>query len=399
MMSSLNEQPVSRRSALAQIGVVLAGAPSILRGRYRLFSQARTEYSARCVQLMEASIVVDMLNQFRFQDFSEKPPRIDRWLKEQGSMTKADADLYLGSKMTAVALGHSPANYDDGIRFFAEWNGFLAAYSDWFTRVDDASDFARAKASNKLGVMLTFQNSQHFRRPDDVNTFWSLGQRISQLTYNMNNGIGSGFLEQRDGGLSVFGQSIVERMNQVGMAVDLSHCADQTTMDGIAASKRPVLFTHANCRALAPSLTRLKTDDAIRAMAKTGGVMGVSFIRFMVRETEPVTIEHLLDHVDYAVKLVGVEHIGVGSDLDMVGNPNPIAGGGDPRTQPNFARYKYHEDAAGKITIAGLDHPKRMFDLTEGLIRRRYSDANISAILGGNAVRVLSDIWRPVQSG
>jgi membrane dipeptidase len=210
----------------------------------------------------------------------------------------------------------------------------------------------------------------------------------------MSNGIGSGFLEQRDGGLTVFGQSIVERMNQVGMAVDVSHCGDQTTMDAIVASKRPVVFTHANCRALAPSLPRLKTDEAIRAMAKTGGVMGVSFIRFMVRDMEPVTIEHALDHIDHAVKLVGVEHVGVGSDLDMVGNPNPIGGGNDPRTQPNFARYKYHEDAAGKITIAGLDHPKRMFDLTEGLIRRRYSDADISAILGANAVRVLTDIWR-----
>jgi len=393
-MIPFNGQPVSRRTALTQMALAVAGAPAILRGRYRVFAHAQTEYSARCIQLMEASIVVDLLNQFRFQDFSEKPPRIDRWLKEPGSLTAADADVYLGSKMTAVGLGHAPANYDDGIRFFAEWNGFLAAYSDWFTRVDDASDFARAKSSNKLGVMITFQNSQHFRRPEDVNTFWSLGQRISQLTYNMNNGIGSGFLEQRDGGLSIFGQSIVERMNQVGMVVDLSHCGDQTTMDGIAASKRPVIFTHANCRALAPNLTRLKTDEAIRAMAKTGGVMGVSFIRFMVRETEPVTIEHVLDHIDHAVKLVGVDHVGVGSDLDMVGNPNPIGGGSDPRTQPNFDRYKYHEDSAGKITIAGLDHPKRMFDLTDGLIRRRYTDANIAAILGGNAVRVLTDIWR-----
>jgi len=392
-MIPFNGQPVSRRTALTQMALAVAGAPAILRGRYRVFAHAQTEYSARCIQLMEASIVVDLLNQFRFQDFSEKPPRIDRWLKEPGSLTAADADVYLGSKMTAVGLGHAPANFDDGIRFFAEWNGFLAAYSDWFTRVDDASDFARAKSSNKLGVMITFQNSQHFRRPEDVNTFWSLGQRISQLTYNMNNGIGSGFLEQRDGGLSIFGQSIVERMNQVGMVVDLSHCGDQTTMDGIAASKRPVIFTHANCRALAPNLTRLKTDEAIRAMAKTGGVMGVSFIRFMVRETEPVTIEHVLDHIDHAVKLVGVDHVGVGSDLDMVGNPNPIGGGSDPRTQPNFDRYKYHEDSAGKITIAGLDHPKRMFDLTDGLIRRRYTDANIAGILGGNAVRVLTDIW------
>jgi membrane dipeptidase len=393
-MPSFNEHAVSRRTALAHMGLAFAGAPAILRGRFRVFAESQTEYSARCIQLMEASVVVDLLNQFRFQDFSEKPPRIDRWLKEPGSLTAADADVYRGSKMTAVGLGHAPANYEDGIRYFAEWNGFLAAYSDWFTRVDDASDFARAKSTNKLGVMITFQNSQHFRRPDDVNTFWALGQRISQLTYNMNNGIGSGFLEQRDGGLSIFGQSIVERMNQVGMAVDVSHCGDQTTMDGIAASKRPVIFTHANCRALAPSLTRLKTDEAIRAMAKTGGVMGVSFIRFMVREQEPVTIEHALDHIDYAVKLVGVEHVGVGSDIDMVGNPNPMGGGSDPRTQPNFSRYKYHEDSGGKITIAGLDHPKRMFDLTEGLIRRRYTDANISAILGGNALRVLTDIWR-----
>ena len=393
-MPSQPDRPVSRRTALAQLGIAVAGAPAILRGRYRVFTDAATEYSARCIKLMEQSIVVDLLNQFRFQDFAEKPPRIDRWLKEPGTLTAADADIYRGSKMTALALGHSPGNYDEGIRFFADWNGFLAGYSDWFTRIDDASDFARAKAANKLGIMITFQNSQHFRRPDDVNTFWGLGQRVSQLTYNMNNGIGSGFLEQRDGGLSMFGLSIVERMNQVGMAVDVSHCADQTTMDAIAVSKRPVIFTHANCRALAPSLTRLKTDEAIRGMAKSGGVMGVAFIRFMVREQEPVTIEHALDHIDYAVKLVGVEHIGVGSDLDMVGNPNPMGGGMDPRTQPNFARYHYHEDAGGKITIAGLDHPKRMFDLTEGLIRRRYNDSDISGILGANAARVLSDIWR-----
>jgi len=393
-MASHPDRSISRRTALGRLGVTLVAAPAILRGRFRVFTGAATEYSARCIKLMEESIVVDLLNQFRFQDFAEKPPRIERWLKEPGALSAADADIYRGSRMTAVALGHSPADYDEGIRFFADWNGLLAGYSDWFTRIDDASDFARAKAAKKLGIMITFQNSQHFRRADDVNTFWGLGQRISQLTYNMNNGIGSGFLEQRDGGLSMFGLSIVERMNQVGMAVDLSHCADQTTMDGIAASKRPVVFTHANCRALAPSLTRLKTDEAIKGMAKTGGVMGVAFIRFMVREQEPVTIEHVLDHVDYAAKLVGVEHVAVGSDLDMVGNPNPIGGGMDPKKQPNFDRYHFHTDSAGKLTITGLDHPKRMFDLTEGLIRRRYSDADITGIIGGNAVRVLTRIWQ-----
>ena len=129
-------------------------------------------------------------------------------------------------------------------------------------------------------------------------------------------------------------------------------------------------------------------------MAKSGGVMGVSFIRFMVREEEPVTIDNVLDHVDHIAKLVGVEHVAVGSDVDMVGNPNPMNGGNDPRTQPNFSRYKFHVDSAGKLTVAGLDHPKRMFDLTEGLIRRGYKDADIAGILGANAVRVLTDIWR-----
>jgi membrane dipeptidase len=247
--------------------------------------------------------------------------------------------------------------------------------------------------------MLTFQNSQHFRTPVDVTTFFGLGQRISQLTYNMNNGIGSGFLEQRDGGLSVFGLSIVERMNSVGMAVDVSHCADQTTLDAIGASKQPVIFTHANCRALSPSLMRNKTDEAIRGMAKSGGVMGIAYIRFLVREQGPVTIEHVLDHVDHVRKIAGVQHIAIGSDMDMVGNPNPIGGGRDPRNQPNFGRYKYHEDTDGSITVKGLDHPKRMFDLTEGLIRRGYSDTDIGLIIGGNAVRVLTGIWsKPVPA-
>ena len=122
--------------------------------------------------------------------------------------------------------------------------------------------------------------------------------------------------------------------------------------------------------------------------------MGIDFIRFMVRNAEPVSIEDALDHFDYVRKLVGVEHLAVGSDLDLVGNGNPVGGGGfNPATQPNFERYGYHVDAPDHVAIKGLDHPKRTFDLTEGLIRRGYSDADIKLILGGNAVRVLKKIW------
>ena len=398
-MSDGRERPITRRTAVAAIALGVAGAPAFVRGRYRLFAQSSTDYSARCIQLMERSLVVDLLNQFRFEDFAEKPPRITTWLSRVGSVSREDMDIYRGSGITALGLGHGANDYEGALRWFAEWNGLIAAYPDWLARIDEAGDFAATKQARKLGVMLTFQNSQHFRTPKDVETFFSLGQRISQLTYNFNNRIGSGFLEQRDGGLSVFGLSIVEKMNEVGMAVDLSHCADVTTLDGIAASKQPVIFTHANCRALAPGLTRLKTDEAIRGMAKSGGVMGLSFLRILVRESEPVTVAHMLDHVDHVVKLVGVQHVAVGSDMDIVGNPNPIGGGMNPSAQPNFARYKFHTDSAGRITIPGLDHPKRMFDFTEGLIGRGYSDADIALILGGNAVRVLGGIWsRPVPA-
>ena len=385
---------VSRRSALLTLATAAIGAPAVLRGRFPLFAQSATEYSARAIKLMGDTVVIDLLNQFRFADYNEqKPPKSLVWMSRPNSFAETDWNIYRSSGIHVFSLGAGAGSYEDGLRFFADWNGFIAGYSDWFTRIDDVSDFARVRAQKKVGVMITMQDSTHFRSPADVDTFFALGQRISQLTYNFNNRIGSGFLEERDGGLSVFGRGIMARMEQVGMGVDVSHCGDQTTLDALEAAKKPVLFSHATCRALLPKATRCKTDEQIRKMAATGGVMGINFIRFMDRDQEPVTIEHVLDHFDYVRKLVGVQHLAVGSDLDVVGNPNPIGGGGDPRTQPNFARYLYHEAADGAITVKGLDHPKRMFDLTEGLIRRGYSDADIAGILGGNAARVLGTIW------
>ena len=379
---------ITRRTAISCLA-----APAFLRRRYRLFAQSPAEYSARAVALLRENPVVDLLNQFRFPDYSEKPPKIDRWLQQPETFTAADAAVYQGSGINVFALGDSAPDFVEGLRFFAEWNGFLAAHPDWLLRIGAVSDIERAHRDRKIGVMLTMQDSTHFRGPDDVNAFFGLGQRISQLTYNFNNRIGSGFLEQRDGGLSVFGLSVMQRMEQVGMAVDASHCGDQTTLDALDAATKPVIFTHASCRALLPGRMRAKTDEAIRGMAKTGGVMGINFIRFMVRDREPVTIEHVLDQFDYARKLAGVEYLAVGSDLDVVGNANPIGGGFRPSSQPNFARYGFHSGENGQIAVDGLGHPKRMFDLADGLIRRGYSDADIRLILGGNAVRVLRAIW------
>lgn len=388
--------PIGRRESVRRLAALAVGAPAFLTGRYRLSPDVDHQYSARAVRLVEETTVVDMLDQFRFADYAERPPRSERWLRVPRSFRREDYETYRTSGIRVFALGLGAGSYEDGLRFAADWNSFIAAYDEWFLRIDDVADFARARQAGKVGIMLTLQGSDHFRTPADVDTFFALGQRASQLTYNFATRIGAGFLENDDGGLTVFGASIVERMNRVGMAVDASHCGDRTTLDALAASTKPVIFSHASCRALLPGHRRCKTDEMIRLLAKGGGVMGIPMIRFMIRDREPVTLAHVLDHVDHVARLVGIEHVGVGSDLDVVGNPNPVnvpPGGRRPQDQPNFDRYQYHEGEGGRITIAGLDHPKRMYDLTEGLIARGYGDADIRLVLGGNWQRALSHIW------
>jgi membrane dipeptidase len=168
-------------------------------------------------------------------------------------------------------------------------------------------------------------------------------------------------------------------------------------MDALAAVTRPPLFTHASSRALLPDCSRCKTDDALKQLAAKGGVVGIPMIRFMIRPAPPVTVEHVADHVEHLVRLIGPEHVGVGSDLDMAGLANPMSregGIGNVANQPNFARYNAYFAANGGAHVDGLDHPRRLFDLTEALVRRGHSDATIGLILGGSFARVLRTTWR-----
>ena len=180
-------------------------------------------------------------------------------------------------------------------------------------------------------------------------------------------------------------------MNEVGMAVDVSHCGDQTTLDAFEVSTSPVLITHSNVRKLAGGHPRCKSDEAIRKMAKSGGVMGITGVRNFVRDKEPTTIEHMLDHFDYVAKLVGVEHLGVGSDMDPDGYDDIP----EPAYSALKGAYKDSYKFRDKIDTDGFDNPLKIFTLTEGLIRRGYADADIELILGGNFKRALGEIWKP----
>ena len=385
-----NKNLITRRDMLRGTGAaaaVLIAAPMFNRGRYRLFASSPTEYSGKTVDLIGRANVIDMLSVLTL-DFNKQA----KWLKDPDTFTASDLQPYIESGINvfhpAVGMG-GPDAYNSALQFFASWNGFIANTDEHFIRVDSPADLRRAKKSGKIGIILGLQNSEHFRRPDDVDFFRGLGQRVSQLTYNSRNLIGNGSTERRDEGISDFGVAIIERMNKVGMAVDVSHCGDRTTLDAFEISKKPVLVTHSNCRALVPGHPRLKTDEAIQKVGLSDSVIGITGVRMFVKADEPTTVENVLDHFDHVRKLIGPEHLGVGSDMDLYGYDAMPA---DLNKQLR-AGYKGSYSFREKIDIEGLNHPKRMFDLTEGLIRRKYSDADIEGILGGNFERVLTRIW------
>ena len=386
---SVNDRGMTRREAIraaaAASGYLLA-APYFNVGRYRVFAQG-PEYSARTIRLMQESLVIDMLSPLTLNW-----PLQRKWSVNAETFTDADFQRYRESGINVfhVAFGMGGIDaFNTVLQHIATQNSFIAGQDERFMRIDSAADFERARTSGKIGFLIGVQNSSHFRRPDDVDTFHALGQRVSQLTYNSRNMIGNGATERRDDGLSDFGVAIVQRMNEVGMAVDTSHCGDRTTIDACEVSKKPVLITHSNVRNLVNGHPRTKPDEAILAMARTGGVMGITGVRNFVHHTEPTTIEHYIDHFDYVKKLIGVEHLGIGSDIDLDGY--------DDMPPEDYAQLKagYKDSYAfrEKIDIEGIDHPKRMFDVTEGLIRRGYDDREIVGILGGNFARVLGEIW------
>ena len=388
---------LNRRDAL-KAAAVAAAAPMINLGSFQLFAQSTDKYSTRAVDLVRNTTTLDMLNPFSlYATLASLMPRkpgeapIRTWFNDPTTFTEKDFAVFRDSGIDVyhIAVGTGGPNaYDETLRFLALWNGLIAHHSDWLTRIDSPQSFASLKKSGKKGILLGLQNSEHFRTPADVDLFYSVGQRVSLLTYNSRNLIGTGSTERTDSGISDFGVAVIERMNKLGMAVDVAHCGEMTSIDACTVSTQPVLITHANCKALDPH-PRCKSDEAIKKMAATGGVMGITGVRMFVTAQEPTTIEDVLNHYDHVAKLVGVEHVGVGSDIDLYGyDALP-----DPMRKALHASYKASYAFREKDDIEGVNHPKRFYDIAQGLIRRGYSDNDIGGILGGNFQRVLTKIW------
>jgi membrane dipeptidase len=275
----------------------------------------------------------------------------------------------------------------------------LESLDDCYLVVESASDIAKAKQEGLVGVILGLQDGRPLEdRIEYVRVLHALGVRVIQLTYNRRNLIGDGCLEPGNAGLSRFGAAAIKEMNRLGILIDLSHCGVRTTLDAIEASEAPVAITHANPSTFSPS-PRNKPDDVFRALAKRGGVAGLTTFSPLVARTSSAapTLDDFVQLVDHAVNLMGVDHVGIGTDhTDGVFDPaefNKEWGWQAPlyRDLSEFMGPWYGYETKN---VVGLESAAEWGNLSDALVRRGYRDGDVQKIVGGNFLRVFESVWR-----
>jgi membrane dipeptidase len=228
---------------------------------------------------------------------------------------------------------------------------------------------------------------------DRVDVLYGLGVRCMGLVYSESNAIGSGLREKADGGLTDFGYRVVDRMNRLGMAIDLAHVGDRTSLDAIEASSKPVFITHAGSRTVWPT-KRMKPDNVLQAMAERGGVIGIEAApHTTLSETHPRhSIESVMDHFRYLEKLIGIDHVAFGPDTlfgDHVALHKLFS------KQLSVAQIQSGKSFPEVEYVDGLENPSEYVNIVRWLVREGYSDQDIAKVVGENVLRVLGSVWVP----
>ncbi|MCI2423308.1 dipeptidase [Saccharopolyspora sp. K220] len=224
-----------------------------------------------------------------------------------------------------------------------------------------------------------------------IEELYRAGFRSAGLVYNTGNALGGGLGQSTDGGLTEPGRRAVAMLNDLHMLVDLSHVGDRTSIEAAALSTAPVVISHAGARSLWPS-ARMKPDDVLRAVADTGGVIGIEAAPGSTRVSADTThdLDAVMAHVEYVAELVGVDHVGLGPDT-FFGDHTQLysAAGWSPQPVPGYERLALPD------YVAGMENPAEApRNAASWLVRRGWSDADIAKVLGANAARVLESVLR-----
>jgi membrane dipeptidase len=306
----------------------------------------------------------------------------------------------LNGMVQTVAEGKSR---EEDIKRMAMSRQCLRVFRDHMVQAGSADEIHEARQQGKMAVVWSVNGPPIVGRLEDrdeelswVETWYNLGVRLMHLTYNRRNFVGDGCAERANGGLSELGRDLVKEMNRVGIIVDVPHCGIQPTLDAAAASERPILASHTGARALFDHM-RCKTDEQLKAIARTGGLVGVYVLPSMLGPD--ATLATMLDHVDHIARLIGVDHVAIGTDTCYQADwPEGISGYRNARFSsswwgnwtPENHPLSGKSDEASKGSLAWTNWPL----FTVGLAMRGYSDDDIAKILSGNFLRVL-DANRP----
>lgn len=277
----------------------------------------------------------------------------------------------------------------EGFDAVAEWYDFERANADLMCIARTVGDIRESIADGKVAFLLGFQNSGQFEgRIRYVELFAALGVRITQLTYNIQNEIGSSCYEPTDTGLSRFGREVVREMNRFGMLIDCSHVGDRTTLDAISESQRPIGITHANAASLFPH-KRNKSDEVLKALAENGGVIGCAAYRNITPESACATVDGWAEMIARTVDIIGIDHVGFGTD----------EGHHVGQTELDWMRYgrwtRTEQYGAGSKSNSGPSSPPdwlpevyRLADVPAALARVGFSNDEIAKLCMENWLRV-----------
>lgn len=238
----------------------------------------------------------------------------------------------------------------------------VAANSAQISLVTTVEEIEQMRRAGRIAAVLSIENGGDALARDvrTLDEFYRQGVRMLGLTWNNSNALGDGALGREHGGLTDLGRAVLRRMEELGIIVDVSHLSEGAFWDTMRTTRGPLVASHSNAAALHRHPRNL-TDEQLRAIAARGGVVGVNFYPEFLGGA---TLERVLDHIDHMVKVMGINHVALGSDFD-----------GIPETP------------------RGLEDVSMLPNLTAGLLRRNYTTEQIHKILGSNALRVFRQAW------
>lgn len=293
---------------------------------------------------------------------------------------------------TAVVTSKSGWKFDDIIYDLGMRLSDIA-HQEYVRICYGLDDIYSAHEHGQLALVLCLEAATPIENEvDRIDILYGFGVRQMGVVYSESNALGSGLKEPGDEGLTMFGRRAVERMNKLGIAVDVSHSSDRTCLDTFEASDKPVLITHAGARGVWPT-PRMKPDEVLRACAQSGGVLGLEAApHTTLSEDHPEhSLESVMDHFKYSVELMGIDHVAFGPDTmfgDHVALHDAFSanlGVHQAHNGPSYPKMQY---------VDGLENPSENFyNIIGWLVKNGYNDEEIKKVTGENILRTVKEIW------